>query len=80
MTYARFIHGLDLVGIEIDRKVLADIAGTDLFAFKAIAEKFAPRWLDGSGVPGASKLSEPFGRTAGGLLAVPLLPREVPQE
>ncbi|HEY9216993.1 MAG TPA: 50S ribosomal protein L20 [Phenylobacterium sp.] len=39
MTYARFIHGLDRAGIEIDRKVLADIAGNDPVGFKAIADK-----------------------------------------
>ncbi|MFI4933871.1 MAG: 50S ribosomal protein L20 [Caulobacterales bacterium] len=39
LTYARFMHGLDQAGIEIDRKVLSDIAGNDPAAFKAIAEK-----------------------------------------
>ncbi|MFC3076483.1 50S ribosomal protein L20 [Phenylobacterium terrae] len=39
MTYARFIHGLERAGIEIDRKVLADIAGNDPVGFKAIADK-----------------------------------------
>ena len=39
LTYARFIHGLDLAGIDIDRKVLADIAGADPVGFKAIADK-----------------------------------------
>ena len=39
LTYARFIHGLDLAGIEIDRKVLSDIAGNDPVGFKAIADK-----------------------------------------
>ncbi|HEX2560486.1 50S ribosomal protein L20 [Phenylobacterium sp.] len=39
LTYARFIHGLDLAGIEMDRKVLADIAGNDPAGFKAIADK-----------------------------------------
>ena len=39
MTYARFIHGLDLAGIDMDRKVLADIAGADPAGFKAIADK-----------------------------------------
>jgi large subunit ribosomal protein L20 len=38
-TYSQFIHGLDLAGIDIDRKVLADIAGQDPAAFAAIAEK-----------------------------------------
>ena len=39
MTYARFIDGLAKAGIQIDRKVLADIAGQDPTAFKAIADK-----------------------------------------
>ena len=38
-TYSRFIHGLEQAGIEMDRKVLSDIAGSDPAAFKAIAEK-----------------------------------------
>ena len=38
-TYSQFIHGLDLAGVEMDRKVLADIAGEDPAAFKAVAEK-----------------------------------------
>ena len=39
LTYSRFICGLERAGIEIDRKVLADIAGSDQAAFKAIADK-----------------------------------------
>ena len=39
LTYSRFIAGLAGAGIEIDRKVLADIAGNDPAAFKAIADK-----------------------------------------
>ena len=38
-TYSIFIHGLAEAGIEMDRKVLSDIAGSDPAAFKAIAEK-----------------------------------------
>jgi large subunit ribosomal protein L20 len=38
-TYSQFIHGLDVAGIVIDRKVLSDIAGADPVAFKAIADK-----------------------------------------
>ena len=38
-TYSQFIHGLDVAGIDIDRKVLADVAGQDPAAFKAIADK-----------------------------------------
>ena len=35
MTYGRFIHGLDLAGIEMDRKVLADLAVHDRPAFSS---------------------------------------------
>ena len=38
-TYSQFVHGLDQAGIEIDRKVLADIAGNAPTGFKAIADK-----------------------------------------
>ena len=36
-TYSQFIHGLDRAGIQMDRKVLADIAGAEPAAFGAIA-------------------------------------------
>ena len=39
MTYSRFMHGLELAEVDIDRKVLADIAGADPVGFKAIADK-----------------------------------------
>src|SRR6201996_6269399 len=39
MTYSRFISGLEAAGIEMDRKVLADIAMADPVGFKAIADK-----------------------------------------
>ena len=38
-TYSQFMHGLDLAGIEMDRKVLSDIAGADPVGFKAVADK-----------------------------------------
>ena len=38
-TYSQFIHGLNLAGVEMDRKVLADIAGADPAGFKAIADQ-----------------------------------------
>jgi large subunit ribosomal protein L20 len=37
MTYGRFIHGLGKAGIEVDRKVLADLAVKDAAAFEALA-------------------------------------------
>ncbi len=39
LTYARFINGLSKAGIEVDRKVLADLAVHEPEAFKALAEK-----------------------------------------
>ena len=36
MSYSEFMHGLKLAGIELDRKVLADIAATDAAAFTEI--------------------------------------------
>jgi large subunit ribosomal protein L20 len=38
-TYGRFIDGLGKAGIEIDRKVLADLAVREPEAFKALVEK-----------------------------------------
>ena len=39
LTYSRFINGLGLAGIEVDRKVLADLAVHEPDAFGAIVEK-----------------------------------------
>ncbi|MEE4330271.1 MAG: 50S ribosomal protein L20 [Wenzhouxiangella sp.] len=39
LSYSRFINGLKRAEIEIDRKVLADLAVNDKLAFKALAEK-----------------------------------------
>ena len=38
MTYATFIHGLQLAGVELDRKVLADIAVRDPETFRRFVE------------------------------------------
>ncbi len=38
MNYSQLMHGLKLAGIELDRKVLADIAVRDAEAFRRIAE------------------------------------------
>jgi len=38
MSYSCFMHGLKTAGIEINRKVLADIAVTDPEGFKALVE------------------------------------------
>jgi len=39
LSYSRFINGLKKAAVEIDRKVLADLAVFDKVAFAAIAEK-----------------------------------------
>jgi len=38
MSYAAFMHGLKLAGVELDRKVLADIAVRDPETFRRFAE------------------------------------------
>jgi len=39
MTYGVFIHGLTVLGVEVDRKMLADIAVKDAPAFKALVDQ-----------------------------------------
>jgi len=39
LSYSRIINGLSKAGVEIDRKVLADIAVHDMQAFGAIAQQ-----------------------------------------
>ncbi len=39
MSYSRIINGLNKAGLEIDRKVLADLAVHDVEAFGAIAQQ-----------------------------------------
>jgi large subunit ribosomal protein L20 len=39
MSYSRLINGLNKAGVEVDRKVLADIAVHDIDAFGAIVEQ-----------------------------------------
>ena len=38
MTYSRFIAGLNAAGIEVDRKILADLAVTDPSAFAKLVD------------------------------------------
>jgi large subunit ribosomal protein L20 len=38
MSYSRFMNGLKLAGVELNRKVLADLAITDPAAFEQLAE------------------------------------------
>jgi len=38
ISYSRFIHGLKKAGIELDRKMLADLAMNDASAFSKVVE------------------------------------------
>jgi len=38
LSYSRFMHGLSTADVEVDRKVLADLAVNDKAAFAAFAE------------------------------------------
>lgn len=38
LTYGKFIHGLKLAGVKLDRKVLAELAVSDPSGFSQIAE------------------------------------------
>lgn len=38
LSYSKFIHGLKLAGVELDRKVLADLAISDPQGFSHIAQ------------------------------------------
>ncbi len=39
MSYSQLIHGLQLAGVELDRKMLADIAVRDTDTFRRFAER-----------------------------------------
>jgi len=39
LSYSQFIHGLKLAEVEVDRKMLADLAVNDIATFEAIAEQ-----------------------------------------
>jgi large subunit ribosomal protein L20 len=48
MSYSRFMNGLKLAGVDLNRKVLADLAITDPAAFERLAET-AKSKLNGAG-------------------------------
>lgn len=39
LSYSKFMHGLKVAGVNLNRKVLADLAVNDAAAFAALAEK-----------------------------------------
>ncbi|HEX9123944.1 MAG TPA: 50S ribosomal protein L20 [Actinomycetota bacterium] len=38
LSYSQFVHGLDRAGIELDRKILADLAVSDPVVFAGLAQ------------------------------------------
>ena len=54
MTYNRFISGLRLAGIQVDRKVLADIAVTDPRTFASLVTSARQGLGDANGSSGSS--------------------------
>jgi large subunit ribosomal protein L20 len=57
LTYNRFIQGLKVAGVEIDRRMLAELAVDDPAAFSAlieVARKALPQDLGGSSAAGTA--------------------------
>jgi large subunit ribosomal protein L20 len=54
LTYNRFMQGLKLAGVEVDRKVLAELAVNDQAAFAALV-KVAQDTLESSGAAAAAQ-------------------------
>jgi len=54
MTYSQFMHGLKLAGLELDRKVLSDLAIREPAAFEAVVGT-ARAALDAAPVPQAAE-------------------------
>ncbi|MFP3900398.1 MAG: 50S ribosomal protein L20 [Acidimicrobiia bacterium] len=53
-TYSRFVAGLRQAGIEVDRKVLADLAVTDAAAFAALVANATAALEESAGAGSAS--------------------------
>ena len=59
LTYNRFIQGLKAAGVEVDRKILAELAVNDAPAFAALVEVArAALPTDGSGGPAAQQAAQ----------------------
>ena len=54
ITYNRFIQGLKAAGVEVDRRMLADLAVADAPAFTALVEVAKKALPDDTGAPSAA--------------------------
>ena len=57
MTYNRFIQGLNLAGLEVDRKILAELAVSDEATFAALVA-VAKEAVAAEGIGGAPKAAD----------------------
>ena len=64
LTYNRFIQGLRLAGVEVDRKILADLAVNDLPAFVALVEVAKAALPDDVNAPVEAPVQAPVEATA----------------
>ena len=53
LPYGRFMHGLTLAGLEIDRKVLAELAAREPQAFTAVVEAVKAALAEAAPAPAA---------------------------
>ncbi len=65
LSYSQFINGLRLAEVDLDRKILADLAATEPTAFAAVVEK-AKDALDGGSEETQAKRGEAQENGAGG--------------
>lgn len=62
IKYSRFIYGMELAGIEINRKMLAELAISAPEAFKEIVEKAKSALPPDGAAPDLGKLREEYSR------------------
>jgi large subunit ribosomal protein L20 len=66
LSYSRFIAGLHQAGVEVDRKILADLAVRDAAAFGTLVTVARQALADGGGSPAPVEARlEPAGTAAG---------------
>jgi len=58
LTYSQFLHGLKKLGVELDRKMLSEMAAQDAPAFAELVAKVKEA-LPAAAVPEGSAVSEP---------------------
>jgi len=59
LSYSRFIAGLKNAGVEVDRKVLADLAVTDAAAFAALVKLAAEAAPSNEAAPSSERGAQP---------------------